>query len=339
MFAPRIATLLALAACPIALAQNVGAGAGNKESREAIRNTGATPPAKPADATPAADAQQPAQPAAPAEPRMFKIAGGFVQQFDTGLNTGGNYAASRAYAAFSSRTRLTDNMNLDIGLGYEFDHYEFHGTAIGLGSTLNTEALSVTPRFTVALDRHWAVGGAPILQIAGESEADAGKTITGGGIANFRYAFDEDHVLGLGVLAKGLLGSGVIVVPAPLVDWKVAEGLRISNIRGPEANPFVGLEIEQELSSQVDVAFGGAWEFRQARLDDNGADANWIFQESNTSIYGRIEWRPVNALRFDFVAGSALYSRVKTLDGGGNTMTSTGANPALILGAFISYRF
>ena len=332
------ASLLALVTCHAALAQNVGAGAGTKESREAIRNTGTTPPKAP-DAAPA-DAAAPGQAQAPAElPPRFKIAGGFVQQFDTGLNTGGNYAASRAYAAFSSRTRLTENMNLDVGLGYEFDHYEFHGTAIGLGSTLNTEALSVTPRFTVALDQHWAVGGAPILQIAGEAEADAGQTITGGGIANFRYAFDQDHVLGLGVLAKGLLGSGVIVVPAPLVDWKVAEGLRISNIRGPEANPFVGLEIEQELGSQVDVAFGGAWEFRQARLDDSGADANWIFQESNTSIYGRVEWRPSNALRLDFVAGSALYSRVKTLDGGGNTMTSTGGNPALLLGAFVSFRF
>jgi hypothetical protein len=30
---------------------------------------------------------------------------------------------------------------------------------------------------------------------------------------------------------------------------------------------------------------------------------------------------------------------VKTLDGGGDTVTSTGANPALILGAFVSYRF
>ena len=335
----RIAPLsltLALAATPVAVAQNVGAGAGTSESRAAIQNTGAPPP-KPADGAPT-DSGAPLQ--APTEPPpRFKIAGGFVQQFDTGLNTGGNYAASRAYGAFSSRSKLTDNMNLDIGLGYEFDHYEFHGTALGLGSTLNTEALSVTPRFTVALDQHWAVGGAPILQIAGEAEASAGQTITGGALANFRYAFDQDHVLGLGILAKGLLGSGVLVVPAPLVDWKFGDGFHISNLRGPEANPFVGLEGVQDLDGGFEAAFGGAWEFRQARLDDSGADANWIFQESNTSIYGRVAWRPTPALRLDFVVGSALYSRVKTLDGGGDTMTSTGGNPALLLGAFVSFKF
>jgi hypothetical protein len=118
------------------LAQNVGAGAGSVESREAIQNTGDTQPA-------------PAVPAAgPGTDTRFKLAGGFVQQFNTTVNSGGNYAASRAYAAFSSRARLTENMNLDMGIGYEFDHYEFHGTSFGLGSTLNTEALSITPRFT-----------------------------------------------------------------------------------------------------------------------------------------------------------------------------------------------
>ena len=307
-----------------ASAQNVSAGAGSKESREAIGNTGTTPPASEAPKTDANNAI----PANAAEPR-FKVAGGFMQQFNTGLNTGGNYSASRAYGTFSSRTRLTDNMNLDAAVAYEFDHYEFHGTSFGLGSTLNTETLSITPRFTVALDRHWAVGGAPLLQISGVSEADAGQTITGGAIANFRYAFDQDHVLGLGVLAKGLLGSGVLVVPAPLVDWKVAEGLRISNIRAPE----------QELDGQFDAAFGGAWQFRQSRLDDSGADANYIFQESNTAIYGRLEWHPINAFRVDFMVGSALYSRVKTLDGGGTTVTSTGSRPALLLGVFASYKF
>ena len=324
------ASIASLFLCAAAAAQNVGAGAGTPESRTEMQNAGDTP-------KPATPPGPPAGP--PGADTRFKVAGGFVQQFDTSLNSGGDYAASRAYAAFSGRSRLTENTSLDIGVGYEFDHYELHGTNLGLGSTLNTEALSVTPRFTVVLDEHWAVGGAPILQMAGESQADAGKTITGGALANFRYAFDRDHVLGLGILAKGLLGSGVIVVPAPLVDWKIGESTRISNIRGPEANPFVGLEIEHELGPSLDVGFGGAWEFRQARLDDSGPDADFIFQESNTSIYGRIEWRPITNLRLDLVAGSALYSRVKTLDGGGDTVTSTGANPALILGAFVSYKF
>ena len=114
------AFITSLALCSIAAAQNVGSGAGTAESREAIQNTGDTQP--PADA-PAAG---------PGTDTRFKLAGGFVQQFNTTVNSGGNYAASRAYAAFSSKARLTENMNLDMGIGYEFDHYEFHGPFTGV---------------------------------------------------------------------------------------------------------------------------------------------------------------------------------------------------------------
>jgi len=329
-----VAALLSFAFATTLHAQNVGAGAGTKTSRDAIDNTGNTPAA-----TPPTDTKIPPPTAADANDARIKISGGFIHQFNTSVNSGGNYAADRAYGALYSRNKICDNTNLDIGVGYEFDHYQFNNTGFGLGSTLNTETLSITPRFTVRLDDHWAVGAAPLLQISGEAEASSGSTITGGGLANFRYAFDNDHVLGLGVLAKGLLGHGALVVPAPLVDWQISPGLRISNIRAPEANPFVGMELVQELEGEFNVGLGAGWQFRESRLDNTGSIPNGIFQESNTSLYARFEWHPLPALRFDFIAGSAVYSRVKTLDGGGNTLTSTGGNPALILGVFASYRF
>jgi hypothetical protein len=104
------ASLALLALAPAALAQNVGAGAGTRESREAIQNTGASqaPPAAPAtgiSAPPSSDATGTNQPPlATAPPQRFKIAGGFVQQFDTSLNTGGNYAAA-AHMAPSAAAR------------------------------------------------------------------------------------------------------------------------------------------------------------------------------------------------------------------------------------------
>jgi hypothetical protein len=309
-----------------AAAQNVGAGEGDRTFIEQQEKS--------------ADAAAPEVAAARGRPsERFKVAGGYLHQFNTSLNTGGHYAADRVFAAFSSRMLLTPNMDLDIGLAWEFDHYRFSGTALGLGSSLSTNSLSVVPRFTVLLDQHWAINAAPLLQLSGENDAEAGDTITGGAIAGFRYAFDQDHVLGAGVLVKGLLGSGVLVVPVPLVDWEITEGLRLSNIRAPEANPFVGLELEQELGREFDLGLGVAWMFRQARLDDSGANANQIFQEMNLAVYARAEWKPTSNFRLDLVVGTAAYSRLKTLTGGGDTITSTGANASLMVGAFASYRF
>ncbi len=327
MHAITVAAAAILSLTLSAMAQNVDGG---PETAREVKLP-ATPPAN-SPATPPAAKSEPAD-------KKFTVSGGYLHQFNTSLNTGGNYAADRAYAAFASRYQLSETLRLDVDLGYEFDHYQFHGTAQGLGSTLNTETLSVVPRFTVSLDDHWTVSAAPVLQLSGESQANAGDTITGGAIGSFRYAFDDTHVLGLGLLVKNMLGSGVLVVPAPLVDWEIKKGLRLSNIRSPEANPFVSIELEQELSEQFDIALGGAWQFRQSRLEDSGANPNGVFQESNTAIYGRFEWHPIPSLRMDLLVGTAIYSRVKTLDGGGNTLTSTGGDPSLVLGAFISYKF
>ena len=203
----------------------------------------------------------------------------------------------------------------------------------------NVETLGILPRFDIKLNDHWSVGAAPLLQMSGESSASAGKTITGGALVNFRYAFDQTHVLGLGLLAKGQLNNSVLVVPVPIVDWEIKKGLRISNVRGPEANPFVGLELVQELSPQFNAAFGGAWEYRMFRLDDSAPFANGAGLEQQITLYGRLEWKPVPQFRVDFLAGAALMNQLKLYDSSNNFIGSEDGGTALVLGVFASYKF
>ena len=152
-------------------AQNVSAGAGSKESREAIGNTGTTPPAPPPDAT-----QPGANDAAPvnaAEPR-FKVSGGFMQQFNTGLNTGGNYAASRAYGAFSSRTLCRHLRQVRIG----HDHLKVQGAA-------RAHALGQPPQHQLVCrhakrsDKHARVGD--LIQQCAEVQVDVQHGYLDGG--------------------------------------------------------------------------------------------------------------------------------------------------------------
>ena len=201
------------------------------------------------------------------------------------------------------------------------------------------ETLGILPRFDIRLNDHWSVGAAPLLQMSGESNASAGKTITGGALVNFRYAFDETHVLGLGLLAKGQLNNSALVVPVPIVDWEIKKGLRISNVRGPEANPFVGLELVQELSTQFNAALGGAWEYRMFRLDDGAPFANGAGLEQQITLYGRLEWKPVPQFRVDFLAGAAVMNQLKLYDSSNNFIGSEDGGTSLVLGVFASYKF
>ena len=270
----------------------------------------------------------------------LKISGGYSHQFSTSIEGGGSYTADRAYFGISSRYTLTETVTLSVGVAYEYDYYNFTGNSVfATAAWNNVETLGILPRFDIKLNDHWSVGAAPVLQMSGESNASAGKTITGGALVNFRYAFDETHVLGLGLLAKGQLNNSVLVVPVPIVDWEIKKGLRISNVRGPEANPFVGLELVQELSTQFNAALGGAWEYRMFRLDDSAPFANGAGLEQQITLYGRLEWKPVPQFRVDFLAGAAVMNQLKLYDSSNNFIGSEDGGTSLVLGVFASYKF
>ena len=338
-----------------ALAQNIGGDnkpAPKTPSKVAPVPTTTQPPATsttpaPANAetatTPATTSNASTTPPAPPEQKPdinLKISGGYSHQFSTSIEGSGSYTADRAYFGISSRYTLTETVTLSVGVAYEYDYYNFTGDSVfATAAWNNVETLGILPRFDIKLNDHWSVGAAPVLQMSGESNASAGKTITGGALVNFRYAFDETHVLGLGLLAKGQLNNSALVVPVPIVDWEIKKGLRISNVRGPEANPFVGLELVQELSTQFNAALGGAWEYRMFRLDDSAPLANGAGLEQQITLYGRLEWKPVPQFRVDFLAGAAVMNQLKLYDSSNNFIGSEDGGTSLVLGVFASYKF
>ena len=338
-----------------ALAQNIGGDnkpAPRTPAKVAPVTTTTQPPATsttPAAAnaqtatTPATTSNASTTPAAPSVQKPdinLKISGGYSHQFSTSIEGSGSYTADRAYFGISSRYTLTETVTLSVGVAYEYDYYNFTGNSVfATAAWNNVETLGILPRFDIRLNDHWSVGAAPLLQMSGESNASAGKTITGGALVNFRYAFDETHVLGLGLLAKGQLNNSVLVVPVPIVDWEIKKGLRISNVRGPEANPFVGLELVQELSTQFNAALGGAWEYRMFRLDDSAPFANGAGLEQQITMYGRLEWKPVPQFRVDFLAGAAVMNQLKLYDSSNNFIGSEDGGTSLVLGVFASYKF
>ena len=302
--------------------------------------TPSTTPAAANSATVTTPATTPPAPPTEKPNNHIKISGGYSHQFSTSIEGSGSYTADRAYFGISSRYTLTETVTLSVGVAYEYDYYNFTGNSVfALAAWNNVETLGILPRFDIKLNDHWSVGAAPLLQMSGESNASAGKTITGGALVNFRYAFDETHVLGLGLLAKGQLNNSVLVVPVPIVDWEIKKGLRISNVRGPEANPFVGLELVQELSTQFNAALGGAWEYRMFRLDDSAPLANGAGLEQQITLYGRLEWKPVPQFRVDFLAGAAVMNQLKLYDSSNNFIGSEDGGTSLVLGVFASYKF
>lgn len=268
------------------------------------------------------------------------LGAGFLEKFNSSIDDGGRYGASRAYAGGSVRFELTPTLDFQMGVGFEYDHYRFSGSGpFDPAPWRDIVAVGLSPRLTLALSEHWSVSGGVVVQYSGEIGASFDDSIQWGGIAAVRYAFDRDHVIGLGLLVITQLEDDPLFLPLPLVDWHLGDDWRISNLRGPEANPFTGLELVKGLDRSWEVAAGAAYVSRRFRLDNDGPVPMGVGAESSVPIYARLTFRPQPWIRFDLLAGVSVFDRLELDQSNGDRIAASDADPAPILGFFASIRF
>ncbi len=294
-------------------------------------------PQSPPEASPGGG-PPPAEPARP--PQSIRIGAGALEQFDATLDNGGRYGVTRAYASAGATLNFSEALELRLPLAFQYSSYRFRGYD-AFDSPPWTEVYSVgfAPRLTMALSEQWAVTAGPVMELSGERGADFGDAIQWGGVAAVRYAFDREHVLGLGLLVLTQLEDDPLFLPLPLVDWSLGDGWKISNVRGPEANPFTGLELVKTLDANWEVAGGAGYVTRRFRLSNSGPVPSGVGGDSGVPLFGRLTCRPAPALRVDLIAGVSVLNRITVDDSSGNNITASDADPAPVLGLFGSIRF
>ncbi|MBX3356107.1 MAG: hypothetical protein KF724_10490 [Phycisphaeraceae bacterium] len=270
----------------------------------------------------------------------FRIGAGALQQFNATLDNGGRYGATHVYATAGAEFDLSESLELRIPAAFEFSSYRFRGSGtFDSAPWSEVYAVALAPRLTWTLSEHWAITAGPVVEFTGEREADIGDSIQWGGLGAVRYAFDRDHVIGLGLLVLTQLEDDPLFLPVPLVDWKLGDGWRISNVRGPEANPFAGLEVIKSLDAGWEVGAGAAYVTRRFRLSNRGPVPGGVGNDSGVPLFARLTYRPHPAFRIDLMAGVSVLNRLTLDNAQGDRLTASDADPAPLLGLFASLRF
>lgn len=295
----------------------------------------AGPPA--AELTPAAsDAESESRPGTP----PFIVAGGFLEQFNASLDNGGRYGASRYHLAASARFELAPTLELRVGTAAVYSDYRFTGgDSFSSAPWDDVLAVSLLPRLTWMVDEQWAITVGPAVEFTGESDAKFSDSLQWGGLAAVSYAFSKDLRAGLGLLVITQLEDDPLFLPIPLIDWHLGDEWRISNVRGPEANPFAGIEAIKSFDRQWEVAVGAAYVTRRFRLNDKGPAPEGVGSDSGVPLFARLSFRPTPVIRLDLLAGVSVLNRLTLDDSGGHRITATDADPAPLLGIFGSIRF
>lgn len=344
---PSLPSLIGLAAAAAIASTSLGQFPGDRRGGAFGDVSVENPPANPTPPTEGGgEGMAPNIPQGPAISTV--IFGGALYDFDGAFQSGGgNVSVARAYAGIGTRIRLDPQLGIGLRIGYEGDFYDFGGdstiTRIAGGAPwTNVTSVQIGGRVDYAFDRQWRASAGLFGQFSGENSASAGDSFTFGGTVGATYAFSEKFILGGGALIATRLQEGPLVIPLIFIDWQIAEGLRLSNVAGPEAYPTgAGIELIWNPTKPLAFGIGGRYEYRQFRLDDSGpvTRAGGVGGEQNFPLWVRAEWRASESLRLDFVCGVSLFDQYELWDAAGTKLTSQDTDPSFFIGGFVAFRF
>jgi hypothetical protein len=305
------------------------------------QETPVAPPAEPA----AAPAESPGQPGPP-DGSGLTVGGGYLYQFKASLEGGGSVSANRGFAFVRKSWQVDAQLALNLEVGWEGGWYRFgSGTNLSLGTgeqpwgSVQSGQIAFGGRY--ALDEHLIALLSGFAQFSGEPDADADRSATGGGIAGLSWRASEKFTIGGGALVTSRLEDSVLAIPLLFIDWEITDGLRLTNVAGPDAYPTsAGLELVWEIHRDFDLAAGGNSVYRRFRLDsDNPVAPNGVGEDGTANFWIRARIGAAEGLRLDLVTGMVYDERLKIFDSNGNELAGDDADPGLMLGAFLSWKF
>jgi hypothetical protein len=287
---------------------------------------------------------------APIEPERstasFSVAGGYLYQFSTDFDDGpGSVSVNRAYGTFSSRFEIAPSLNLGLRFGWEGGWYDFDGnTPLSLGtgaSPWNTvQGVQLGANLGWKINEEWSTFVGIFGAAAGETDADASDTLSIGGSVGAMWRANDDFSIGGGVLVSSQIEDDALVIPLLLIDWRINDALKLTNIAGPEAYPTgAGIELVCTAVPQWEFGIGGRYESRRFRLDDRGPAPEGVGEDSSFATWLRVGVRPLNGLRIDVLGGLMVWEEYELDDRNGNDLASSDLDPSPFVGVFLGYRF
>jgi len=272
------------------------------------------------------------------------VAGGARYQFKSDLDDGGDVSVTRVDTGVQSQFELTDRIGLGLNLGYRFDRYEFSNDSFGdlaLGRApwrdIHTLGLAAILNFELA--NRWTVSVGALGQFAGEAQADADDSFGYGGVVGVTHRFSDSLLIGLGVGILQPIEDDVKVFPSFVLEWKLNDVLRISTQAGPTAVLRDGIELVYSGVPSWELAFGANYETSRFRLTEDAVISEGIGEDTLIPLWLRASWVAHPSLRVHLFTGVTVYQEFTISDRDGRELTDDTADPALTLGAYVSYRF
>lgn len=242
-------------------------------------------------------------------------------------NIDGGVSVTRAGVELDLTAPLETFWLLNISFQGEYSQYEFDFD-VGTEPWEDVSIYDLNVGVTWIVNREWSAFGGFLMEVAGEDGADFQDTMTFGGLAGARYRHDENLALTFGIIGKTRLEERDLVLPILGLDWQFDEHWKLL-IDGP------ALKLQTKLGrlEAWTLTFGGEWQLRDFRLDDNNPILpEGIGRDTRVPVYAQLEWEPTENILLGVRAGVVAYQEFDFEDSSGNEVSDDNTDPAPFFG-------
>lgn len=279
------------------------------------------------------------QPVAPGTTETrFSITG--LNQFDTGLEQGGDFDWYGFNAGLSVSRQFTPSFKAGASVKYGYESWSWNDPK-AFGGQAPWGAIS-TPGLGLSLSYSPApglkLGVSPSIEWAAEDGVGTTSSSIYGAVFSATNTLSKDLALGLGVGVFKELGENQ-VFPFFVINWKLTDDLTLKNPLPAGPAGGAGLELAYELNDRWTISAGGAYRNYRFRLNDTGPFAGGIGQNRLIPIFARATYLLAPSTSIDFYAIAVTDGNVQVETADGLQTLNTGYDTGLGLAVNLSHRF
>ena len=283
-----------------------------------------------------AEAQAPGN-GANASPWIFDIQGGALFQFDTDLDSGGNFSKSRGYIEPGVTYGFGPRGAIGFRLGYGYSDYSFSSTSFRPWDDVNDLNVSLPIRWAVSST--FQLFATPSLNFNWETGADMSDGFTGGALIGAGWRLNDKLLIGPGVGVFSELEDDADIFPVLVVNWEIADSLALKTGGGLGASRGPGLSLEWQPNREWTFGLGSRYEKVRFRLDDEGQAPDGVGEDRAVPIFLTADWASSERASLTAVGGVEVAGRLSVEDASGNTIARTDHDPGWFLGFAFRARF
>lgn len=251
------------------------------------------------------------------------------------IEGGGKVTIARSRIQSNGRLFATRKLFANWSLGLGLSDYNFDNQASNPWDDIYQGNLTLS--LLRPLNQQWSLLLSPSINVAGEADAQADRTISYGLLSALNWQVHKGLRLGLGFAAFENLEESQLF-PVIIVDWQLSPNLRLANpLRAGVTGP-AGLELSWQAAKQWTLAAGGAARSYRFRLAKENRVSEGIGEESIVPVWLRLS-RQLGAGQLTLYTGAVLNGSLKLEENRGRTVSRRDYDETPFLALYFSGPF